>query len=369
MSLTQRYRADARQHGWQTDPAQERAVALLEALSSQLSSVPAPSAVTPSLWRRALSWMRGPSERPMVRGLYLYGGVGRGKTYLLDLFYDCLPVQRKLRIHFHHFMRDVHARRRALGDIQDPLVHIAADYADNYRVICFDEFMVHDITDAMILSRLLGALFVQGVVLVATSNFAPGELYADGFQRDRFLPAIALLQQYCQVQSVDNGVDYRLARLQRSELYLDARLPNANQRLASLFAEMAPDAPITEVVLEVNGRPLEARAAGQSCLWCDFEALCERPLGAADYLELACEYTMLFLSGVPALTAENDDAARRFITLVDALYDHRTRLVLAAFTSLDTLYSGTRLAFEFQRTRSRLHDMQTADYLGLQHLG
>ncbi|HEX4873133.1 MAG TPA: cell division protein ZapE [Nevskiaceae bacterium] len=357
MSPRARYERDLQRPGFLADAAQAHAVDALQRVYEELIDNPP----------RARLLGRGP-RWPRVPGLYLWGGVGRGKTYLMDGFYEALPFSRKLRTHFHRFLLDVHARRRRYPDEQDPLRRVAEEIAEQARVLCFDEFFVSDIGDAMILGRLLEGLFQHGVTLVATSNCAPDGLYRDGLQRQNFLPAIERLKKNVSVLAVDGGVDYRLRSLTHAPLYLCPSDRAADQRLARLLQELAPEPGSADAELELNGRSLRARHLADGVAWFDFAELCEGPRAAADYIELARTHHSLLLSHIPQLDANREDAARRFITLVDEFYDRGVKLILAADEPLERLYAGSRLRFEFERTRSRLREMQSEEYLARPHL-
>lgn len=361
----ERYRADLAAEAISPDPVQAQAIEHFQRLYDDLVARDRQQ----QRWSHRLvsNVLRRPPQP--VQGLYLWGGVGRGKTYLMDLFYDCLPFERKLRTHFHRFMRRVHAELRQLKGESDPLDRVAETLAGEASIICFDEFFVVDITDAMILGNLFRALFAQGVTLVATSNVPPEDLYKDGLQRDRFLPAIALLQQQTEVLNVDGGVDYRLRALERAPLYhwpLDAK---ADAAMQDWFGNLIPDTArvASDVMLEVEGRQLRARAAADDVVWFSFAALCDGPRSQNDYIELAREYHAVLVSDVPPLHEKIDDQARRFIYLVDEFYDRGVKLIVSAAKPIEELYSGGRLEFEFQRTVSRLLEMQSQEYLASAH--
>jgi len=271
-------------------------------------------------------------------------------------------------VHFHRFMQRVHRDLKALSGTRNPLERVADGLAREARVLCFDEFFVSDIADAMILGELLRAVFVRGMSLVTTSNIPPSLLYENGLQRQRFLPAIALLEQHTQVMNVDGGVDYRLRALEQAELYHYPLDQAADYSLQHSFAQLAPEPGRTDVAIEINGRPLRCRALADDVVWFDFHELCETPRSASDYIELAREFHAVLVSGVPSMGAGNDDAARRFITLVDEFYDRQVKLVLAAAVPPQALYAEGRLGFEFQRTVSRLQEMQSHEYLARPHL-
>lgn len=305
---------------------------------------------------------------PAVRGLYVWGGVGRGKTFLMDLFYQTLKVDAKKRIHFHRMMHDVHSRLSALGDIEDPLDRVAADIAADTQVLCFDEFFVSDIGDAMILARLLRGLFDRRVTLVATSNVEPADLYRDGLQRERFLPAIDLLRQHTDIVHLDGDTDYRLRLLEQAGTYLCPDDDAARRTLDRLFAESATSDIEADRQLLVNGRRVEAHRVAKGIAWFEFDEVCNGPRSQSDYIELARWYPTIIVSGVPRFGPRREDAARRFIALVDEFYDRRVKLILSAARPPGELYSGRRLHFEFERTTSRLIEMQSSDYLHRPHL-
>jgi cell division protein ZapE len=308
---------------------------------------------------------RGPGG---IKGLYIWGGVGRGKTFLMDLFFDSLKIEKKKRIHFHRMMHDLHERLRSLDSIEDPLDAVADDIAAETRVLCFDEFFVSDIADAMILGKLLDGLFRRGVTLVATSNSKPDDLYKEGLQRQRFLPAIELLNKNTDVIHMDNGLDYRLRLLQKAGTYLTPDDEQAKQKLNFLFDESATSQIRTDRDLEINGRNILAQKCAKGIAWFDFKALCDGPRSQSDYIELARWYPSVIVSGVPQLDPMREDQARRFIALVDEFYDRHVKLIISAATRPASLYTGTKLTFEFNRTVSRLIEMQSSEYLALPHL-
>lgn len=362
MTPWERYQKDLGREDFTHDAAQEQAVRELQDFYERL------------LLRRTeragfLGRLRGRFNRADVpeRGLYFWGGVGRGKTYLMDAFFECLPFDRKLRVHFHRFMQRVHRELTELKGTENPIDVIGEKLAKEAEVICFDEFFVSDIADAMILAAFLEAIFQRGISLVATSNIEPQGLYKDGLQRARFLPAIDLLERHLKVVNVDAGVDYRLRTLERAELYhypLDAA---AEAGLEDSFRRLAPDAARTGQEIEVNGRFLTCRRLGDDVVWFEFAELCDGPRSQNDYIELAREFHAVLLSGVPVLGAAQDDQCRRFINLVDEFYDRNVKLVIAAEAPATELYRGERLSFEFDRTISRLHEMQSHDYLAAEH--
>lgn len=302
-----------------------------------------------------------------MRGLYLWGSTGRGKTWLADLFYRCLPFPEKLRRHFHRFMADVHGDLQAHASHADPLALVADRLAARARVICFDELFVSDIADAMILGTLFERLFARGVTLVATSNVPPQALYRDGLQRARFLPAIAALETHTKVVHLGGDTDYRFRLLERAEIYhapLDAAAEAGLQRF---FAASAPEDTLNRGDLRVLGRVIPVRCRADGVVWFDFDALCGGPRSQADYIEVARSFHTVLVSGVPAFTPALENEARRFIALVDELYDHSVKLILSAAVPVQALYAGNRLAFEFRRTTSRLEEMRTQAYLAAPH--
>ena len=355
-SPAERYAQDLASPGFSADPAQAAAVAALQQVYEQLLAAPPKRRLGSS----RLQW-------PAVKGLYFWGGVGRGKTYLMDLFYEALPFSRKRRTHFHRFMLDVHERRRCYPNVRDPLAKVAEEIAEQTRVLCFDEFFVSDIADAMILGRLIEALFQRGVTLITTSNIAPDGLYRDGLQRQNFLPAIEVLKRHVRVINVDHGIDYRLRQLTDAQLYLHPCDAACEERLAQYFRRFAGQDGQTGVNLDIHGRELIARQRAPGVVWFDFAELCEGPRGAADYIELARLHHTLLLSRLPQLTVADENEARRFITLVDELYDRGVKLVIAADVPAEQLYRGERLLFEFARTLSRLQEMRSLEYLQQPH--
>ncbi|MEM1112047.1 MAG: cell division protein ZapE [Pseudomonadota bacterium] len=358
----QRYQADLEREDFSRDPAQAHAVDLLEDLYQRLLA----RGERPGGFAALLGRLRRQSPEPET-GLYLWGGVGRGKTYLVDTFYDCLPFDDKLRVHFHRFMQRVHAELAELEGEKNPLETVADHLADEARVVCFDEFFVTDIGDAMILAGLMEALFARGVSLVATSNIEPAGLYENGLQRQRFLPAIALIEKYTQIVNVDGGVDYRLRTLQQAELYHYPLDPASDLSLQRSFQRLAPEAGKHWERIEINGRYITCRCLADDVAWFDFAELCDGPRSQNDYIELARIFHAVLISGVPAFTADMNDQARRFVNLVDEFYDRNVKLVLAAERALLELYQGGALEFEFQRTQSRLQEMQSHDYLAREH--
>ena len=339
--------------GGAPDPAQRAAVARLDRLAAELSAF---RVARQSRLKRLIS----PPAVP--RGVYLWGGVGRGKSLLMDGFYATVAIRRKTRVHFHAFMRDVHEDLATLKREEDPLATVAARIARRWRLVCFDEFHVSDIADAMILGRLLTALVGLGVVFVMTSNFRPDRLWPDGLLRDRFLPAIELIERELDVVEVDGGLDYRLRELERAAAWLVPAGPEADRELGRVF-EAAATGPDEERRLAIDGRTIVARRRSGSAVWFDFPALCDGPRSQRDYLEIARRFGVVLLSGVPAMGPGNGDLARRFTWLVDILYDHRVKLVASAAVEAERLYVAGPAAHEFPRTVSRLFEMRSREYL------
>jgi cell division protein ZapE len=362
--LQETYRQHLQERGFRPDPAQEAAVEALNDLRQRLLR----KEREPENGARRLLAKLG-KRRPVKpeQGLYLWGGVGRGKTWLMDLFFQSLPFETKRRRHFHRFMYDVHAQLKQLANRESPLEQVAAHLAQETRVLCFDEFFVSDIADAMILGTLLEALFRRGVTLVATSNVPPKDLYKEGLQRQRFAPAIKLLEENTRVLAVDGGTDYRLRQLTQAGTYIDSSGAQADARLDALFAELADSSTCAGGTVEIEGRPIPVVKQSENVIWFEFEALCEGPRSQNDYIEIAREYQSVIVSHVPQLSATRENAARRFIALVDELYDRHVNLIVSAAAPPAALYQGERLTFEFQRTVSRLTEMQSEEYLASEH--
>jgi cell division protein ZapE len=363
--LRRAYQNALASHGYRADPSQLHAVGRLEDLTQRLRA--ADSRVRPGALGRWFNQAMGRDDAPRgERGLYLWGGVGRGKTFLMDLFHAHVGVPAR-REHFHRLMKEVHARLGELRDLPDPLERIAADIASDTRLLCLDELFVSDIADAMLLAGLFSGLFERGVTLVFTSNLPPAQLYRDGLQRQRFLPAIALIERHCETVNVDAGEDYRLRQLEKAPLYLDARQADAGRQLAARFADFCGDSPCVPGTLDIEGRAIPVLARTDEVVWFDFAALCDGPRSQSDYVEIASDFHTVILSGVPRMGDTLDNQARRFIALVDEFYDRGVKLIVAAHAPAADLYFGERLRFEFERTRSRLAEMQTREYLARPH--
>ncbi|QXO16933.1 MULTISPECIES: cell division protein ZapE [Vibrio] len=366
MTPKQRYEQDLKRSDFQRDEAQARAVDALDALHHQVIDFINTPVVRPSRWQKLLGKKEAVPKPP--QGLYFWGGVGRGKTYLMDTFYEALPTDKKMRVHFHRFMYRVHDELRQLGDVGDPLEIVADKFRDEAVIICFDEFFVSDITDAMILGTLFQALFLRGVILVATSNIPPHDLYRNGLQRARFLPAIALIEANCHVLNVDSGVDYRLRTLQQAEIYHYPLDDQARSNLQQYYTQLVGlDKPKADQI-EINHRRIDVLAASDGVLHATFAQLCQTARSQNDYIEMSRLYHTVLLADVEQMGRTIDDAARRFIALVDEFYERHVKLIISAEVALEDLYTAGQLEFEFKRCQSRLTEMQSHEYLAREHL-
>ncbi len=355
MGVRELYLAMLAERGYAADPAQLRAVDSLERCEREWADYKA---------RRSNSLTRLLVRPAIPRGVYMYGGVGRGKSFLMDCFFNAVPLQRKTRLHFHEFMREVHRQLSELQGTVNPLDELGARMSRRYRLICFDEFHVADVTDAMILHRLLASLFEHRVSIVTTSNFKPDDLYPNGLHRDRILPAIELLKAKLEVVNVDNGTDYRQLTLEQLGLYHTPVGPEADAAMTEAFDRLA-EARDDDPVLHIEHRELPARRRAGGVVWFDFKVLCGGPRSQNDYLELATQFHTVLLSGVPEMSPRLASEARRFTWLVDVLYDRRVKLILSAAVAPEALYTEGPMAHEFPRTVSRLREMQSAEYLAL----
>lgn len=372
------YRARLRAGEIRPDPAQELAAEKLESLHRALAAYRLSAGRRG--WKERFGLGRRPAEPP--QGLYIYGGVGRGKSMLMDLFFRTAPVAAKRRVHFHAFMQQVHGRLRAMrqhpgirelrpgkrAKDDDILPTLARDFASEYSLLCFDEFQVNDIADAMILGRLFQALFEAGVVIVATSNRPPRDLYKNGLQRENFLPFITLLEQRMDILHLDSGTDYRLESMRSMDVYLTPLDATADRRLDDYFARLTHGAEVGPETLTVHGRAVRIPRASDDIAFASFAELCEQPLGPADYLAIAARFDVLLLAGIPGMGPTKRNEAKRFVTLIDALYEHKVKLICSAERPPEALYPDGDGAFEFERTVSRLHEMQSESYIGSQHL-
>lgn len=352
-----RYQAGVDAQSWQDDPAQRAVLPELDRIRAALTAT-APSGFVARLLQR---------QAAAPRGLYLWGKVGRGKTFLMDLLVESLPADRVRREHFHVFMRKVNAALRELGEIRDPLPRVAARLLGDARLLCLDEFQVIDIGDAMLLAGLLDALFAHGICLVTTSNTRPDELYRDGLQRARFKPAIAHIKAHCVVQEMRSPRDWRLRALEQLPRWLVPAGPHADQKLADAFKALACGPAHAGGALHVNGRDIPVRRQAPGVIWFDFADLCEGPRAASDYIDIAARFPALILTGVPPFNPDRESAARRFVHLVDALYEARVKALMSAMTPIVEMYEGDRLRSEFARTESRLIEMQSREYAAASH--
>jgi len=352
------------------DEAQAMAVEKLQSLHHAVANYRPASGQ--SGWRARFGFAFRRDEVDPPQGLYIYGEVGRGKSMLMDMFFASTTVQAKKRVHFHEFMRDIHAEihrwRQTRNGEADPIPRLARDIAASAWLLCLDELQVHDIADAMILGRLFEALLEAGVVIVATSNRAPDDLYKDGLQRERFLPFIALLKQRLDLLALDSEQDYRLGRKRGMRVFHTPLGPEATGQLDACFTRLTDGHPPHADKVTVHGREIPVPATSDGVARFSFEELCARPLGPSDYLAIATHYHTLVIDGIPSLGPENRNEAKRFVTLIDALYEHKVTLICSAAAAPQSLYPTGEGAFEFQRTVSRLMEMQAEDYLARRHL-
>ena len=360
----EKYKNDLNSEEFNADPSQEEAVMHLQRLFIDLLT----KQQNKNFLLTKLQSLFRTKTKNKIMGLYFWGGVGRGKTYLVDCFFDCLPFENKQRIHFHRFMQNVHKELKEISNIENPLEIIADKISGKTRIICFDEFHVSDITDAMLLGGLLEALFRRNVVLVSTSNQHPDDLYYDGLQRDRFLPAISLLKKNTEIVNVDSGIDYRLEFFDHAEIYHSPLDDNAKKILENDFAHICPDKGVEGSTLEIEGRYIETVRCGDGVVWFDFRAICAGPRGVADYIEIARQYQTVLIENIPVMNDNDNDMVKRFIILVDEFYDRNVKLIITAEDIPERLYQGKRLAEPFKRTKSRLEEMKAHDYLAKQHL-
>jgi len=352
-SVTQLYEQSLAERGYKADEAQLQGIAALQRCQDEWANYKAKRG-------NALTKMLRYPDLP--RGVYMYGGVGRGKSFIMDCFFQAVPLERKTRLHFHEFMREVHRQLHELKGVQDPLEVLAKRMSRKHRLICFDEFHVADVTDAMILHRLLDAMFRNRMSIVTTSNFHPDQLYPNGLHRDRILPAIELLKQQLQVVNVDSGTDYRRRTLELARLYLTPLSDQTDVEMGQIFSQLAESAD-EDPELHIEHRVLKAHRRAGGVVWFDFQTLCGGPRSQNDYLELASRFHTVMLSNVPHMPVRLASEARRFTWLVDVLYDRKCKLVVSAEVPPEALYTEGPLAHEFPRTVSRLNEMQSKEYL------
>jgi cell division protein ZapE len=356
-SVLEAYRTELKARGYASDPAQLHAVQALDRCATEWADYKG---------KRSNSLKKLINYPEIPKGVYLVGGVGRGKSFLMDCFFGAVPLQRKTRLHFHEFMREVHRELAELQGTANPLDALAEDIAKRFKLICFDEFHVSDITDALILYRLLKALFSNGVGLVMTSNFRPDDLYPNGLHRDRIMPAIALLNQELEIVNVDNGTDYRRRSLDMVKLYHVPCGPQADAALAQAFDQLAASRDETPT-LRIESREIQVRRKAGGVVWFDFKTLCGGPRSQNDYLEIATQFHTVLLSDVPTMPVRLASEARRFTWLIDVLYDRRVKLIMSAQVEPHALYMEGPLVHEFARTVSRLNEMQSNAFLSMQH--
>jgi cell division protein ZapE len=359
--LGELYAREIAKRGFTADSAQLAAVKKLERLRAELAE-----AAAAPLGKRLLRGLTH-SGNGAPRGVYLWGGVGRGKTWLMDLFYASLTSSAKRRTHFYRFMQEVHADLKRLKGMQSPLDGVADKISKKARLICFDELFVADIADAMILAGLFNALLKRGVALVFTSNVKAKDLYKGGLQRDRFLPTIALLEKHCEIVAVDGGVDYRLRQLTAAPIYLSSAAGDTQKKLEELFDDLSDDDVESGGTITVNGRKIKVVRESENVIWFEFSALCEGPRSPADYIAIASEYQSVMIANVPVFEDSADNAARRFVSVIDEFYDRGVNVIVSAAAAPAELYRGEKLKFEFQRTTSRLTEMQSEEYLARAH--
>lgn len=353
ISVTELYQKSLAERGYKADEAQLQGIAALQRCQDEWANYK-------SQRSNALTKMLRYPQLP--KGVYMYGGVGRGKSFIMDCFFQAVPLERKTRLHFHEFMREVHRQLHELKGVADPLELLAKRMSRRHRLICFDEFHVADVTDAMILHRLLDAMFRNRMSIVSTSNFHPDGLYPNGLHRDRILPAIELLKDHLQVINVDSGTDYRRRTLELANLYLTPLDEQAHARMTEVFGKLAETAD-EDPSLNIEHRVLKAQRRAGGVVWFDFNTLCGGPRSQNDYLELATQFHTILLSDVPHMPVRLASEARRFTWLVDVLYDRRVKLVISAAVPPEQLYTEGPLAHEFPRTVSRLNEMQSKEYL------
>jgi len=364
------YQQTLLQGDYQPDDVQRDAITQLDTIWQQFT-LQKPEPVADGLRARfgkLLGKSRVSAVQEPVRGLYMWGGVGRGKTWLMDMFFQSLPGKRKLRLHFHRFMLRVHEELTQLQGQSDPLEKVADSFKAETDILCFDEFFVSDITDAMLLGTLMKALFARGISLVATSNIPPDDLYRNGLQRARFLPAIEAIKQYCDVMNVDAGIDYRLRTLTQAHIWLSPVNQQTTQQMEKLYTALTGTEREPGPIIEINHRPLATLGIANQTLAVDYTTLCVDARSQHDYIALSRQFHTVMLFNVPVMNVSNENEARRFIALVDEFYERHVKLLVSAETELFDIYQGERLKFEFQRCLSRLQEMQSEEYLRLEHM-
>ncbi len=369
-SPLQWYKAQLASEALLPDEAQHAVVLELERIHTALLAAPPPTQARTGLGRFIAHFFQPKGEPHVIQGLYLWGGVGRGKTLLTDTFFDLAPITRKKRMHFHHFMKMIHDQLKTLTNREDPLVLIADQWIQETRLLVLDEMHVNDITDAMLLGRLLTAMFERGMTLVTTSNVTPDDLYKGGLQRDRFIPAIEQIKHHTIVFSMEGDTDYRLRVLANADIYFDAVNNESDRALQHFFERLVrvkstadPEHTVKPVTLSINDRPMQAVREADGVVWFEFDELCNTPRSTHDYIEIATLYHTVLISAIPVLDDNRNDEARRLVNLIDELYDRHVNVVVSAEAAPEDLYVGQRLSFEFERAASRLREMQTQEYL------
>ncbi|MEN4978558.1 cell division protein ZapE [Erwinia billingiae] len=371
MSPLARYQQALEKGEFKPDAVQLNAMTRLDGIYQALTRVqPVSAQPAKGLFGKLNKLMgKGKTEAPAAaRGLYMWGGVGRGKTWLMDMFFQAIPGERKQRLHFHRFMLRVHQELTELQGQSDPLQIVADRFKSETDLLCFDEFFVSDITDAMLLGTLMEALFARGITLVATSNIPPDDLYRNGLQRARFLPAIEMIKQHCEIMNVDAGIDYRLRTLTSAHLWMTPLNDDTSKEMERMFVALAGVARSGKPVLEINHRSLPTQGMAEGVVAMDFKTLCGEGRSQHDYIELSRRFHSVLLYNVPVMIYKTEDQARRFLALVDEFYERHVKLVVSAEASLFEIYQGARLKFEYQRCVSRLQEMQSEEYLRLAHL-
>lgn len=366
MTPSETYHAALASGELDADEYQNVVIRLLQEIHDDLLSNPVAKSQSTGFFKRLFAKPPPPEK---VRGLYLWGGVGRGKTMLTDMFYHSFPDDQKTRLHFHRFMRLIHSELKTLGDVEDPLSIVADKWIAKSRLLVLDEMHVNDITDAMLLGGLLTQLFDRGLTMITTSNVHPDDLFKDGLQRDRFIPAIEQIKLHTLVHNMDGETDYRLRILENADTYFSSGDENSTAALETNFRNLSKNENIEEGSLDVNGRELPVVRRAETLVWFEFDALCNTPRSTDDYIEIATVFSTVFIGNIPVLDDNRNDEARRLVNLIDELYDRNVNLLVSAEASPEKLYTGKRLEFEFVRAASRLREMQTKDYLAQSHLG
>lgn len=361
--LINTYHKACQESGYSEDPLQRQAITSLQRIIDEVSSV---SRLKQSIWHRLFRRIVN-SEQQRVKGLYLWGGTGRGKTWLMHLFYQSLPIKEKMTIHFHAFMTEVHEKLSLMGKQKNPLCKLAAEYAQKTRVICLDEFIVTNITDAMILYGLLDSLYFHGVVIIMTSNRVPDDLYKNGLQRERFLPAINLIKENSTQIEINGADDYRLKLLDAADVMYVPEDEQTEKQMLARFEQLATGKGVAKKALVINHRQIMSIRCADDTVWFDFSVICGEQRAAHDYMEIAKTFHTVFISSIPVLFSEQDAYARRFMYLIDALYSYHVKLIFSAQAKPAELYRGVLVAFGFKRTASRLIEMQSHRYFEIEH--